>query len=78
MAGGDIFSFLSGERTVIDNELHGNRGFGYLLNGIACGFSGEQRVSPMEISEIPEMATIEPMEASLLLLYLDRQIHTVC
>ena len=33
-------------------------------NGIAFGSSGEQMVSPMEISAIPEMATMEPMEAS--------------
>ena len=33
-------------------------------NGMASGFSGEQRVSPMEISEIPEIATIEPIVAS--------------
>ncbi len=33
-------------------------------NGIALGSSGEQMVSPMEISEIPEIATMEPMEAS--------------
>ena len=32
--------------------------------GIASGFSGEQSVSPMEMSEIPEMATMEPMVAS--------------
>ena len=30
-------------------------------NWIGTGFSGEQSVSPMEISEIPEIATIEPM-----------------
>ena len=28
-------------------------------NGIASGFSGEHRVSPMWISAIPEIATIE-------------------
>ena len=33
--------------------------------GIASGQSGEHRVSPMEIPEIPEMATMEPMLASL-------------
>ena len=35
-------------------------------NGMASGFSGEQRVSPMEISVIPDTATIEPIVASLL------------
>jgi len=33
-------------------------------NGMATGFSGEQSVSPMEMSEIPEIATMEPMVAS--------------
>jgi len=32
-------------------------------NGIASGFSGEQIVSPMWISAIPEIATIEPISA---------------
>ena len=32
--------------------------------GMGLGFSGEQRVSPIWISEMPEMATIEPMPAS--------------
>ena len=32
-------------------------------NGIASGFSGEQRVSPIWISGIPEIATISPMVA---------------
>ena len=32
--------------------------------GIASGASGEQIVSPMWISAIPEIATIEPMLAS--------------
>ena len=31
---------------------------------MATGFSGEQSVSPMEMSEIPEIATMEPMVAS--------------
>ena len=34
-------------------------------NGIGSGFSGEQSVSPMEMSEIPEMATMDPIVASL-------------
>lgn len=33
-------------------------------NSIGTGLSGEQIVSPMEISAIPEIATIEPMPAS--------------
>ena len=32
-------------------------------NGIASGFSGEHRVSPIWISGIPEIATISPMVA---------------
>ena len=32
--------------------------------GIACGCSGEQRVSPIWMSAMPEMATMEPMVAS--------------
>ena len=34
-------------------------------NGIASGFSGAQIVSPMWISAIPEIATIEPIFASV-------------
>ena len=33
-------------------------------NGIATGFSGAQIVSPMWISAIPEIATIDPIFAS--------------
>ena len=33
-------------------------------NGIGSGFSGEQIVSPILTSAIPEMATIDPMSAS--------------
>ena len=33
--------------------------------GMGCGFSGAQSVSPIWISEIPEMATMEPMPASV-------------
>ena len=33
-------------------------------NGMASGFSGEQMVSPMWMSEIPEIATIAPIPAS--------------
>ena len=33
--------------------------------GMAWGFSGEQMVSPMDRSAMPEMATMEPMVASL-------------
>ena len=34
-------------------------------NGMASGFSGEHRVSPMWMSLMPEMATMEPMPASV-------------
>ena len=33
--------------------------------GIATGFSGEQIVSPMWMSAIPEIATMDPMPASV-------------
>jgi hypothetical protein len=47
-------------------------------NGIGSGFSPAQRVSPMWISAIPEIATIAPMVLLLLQPCSDRQIHTVC
>jgi len=34
-------------------------------NGIATGFSGEHRVSPIWMSAIPEIATIEPTVAEV-------------
>ncbi len=34
-------------------------------NGMASGFNGEQMVSPIWISAIPEIATIEPIPASV-------------
>ena len=46
-------------------------------NSIGTGLSGEQIVSPMEISAIPEIATIEPMPASVTCFFYFYFIQTV-
>ena len=50
MAGGDIFAFLACQRAVIDHKIHGNGGFGYLLerNGFRV-IRGTDGIADMDI-----------------------------
>ena len=47
-----IFSFLSGQRRVIDDKLHGDRGLGDLLERNGLGILGRaQRITDMDVGD---------------------------
>ncbi|MCA5961354.1 hypothetical protein LC724_14615 [Blautia sp. RD014234] len=64
MAGSDEFTFLTCQGLSFTRKFMEMVGSEIFWNGMASGFSGEQSVSPIWISAIPEMATMEPMPAS--------------
>ena len=64
MAGSNVFSFLTGQRAVIYDEVHGDGRLGNLRTGSLRIFRITDRITNMDISDT-EIATMDPIFASL-------------
>ena len=58
----NVFTFLTCERTVVYTDVYAKSRI--FWKGMGAGLSTEQRVSPIWMSAMPEIATMEPMPAS--------------
>ena len=61
MAGGDKFPSWPASGLSLTMKYMAMVGSDIFWNGMASGFSGVQMVSPIWMSAIPEMATMEPI-----------------